>query len=78
MAMRGGSLQYGRDTMANADLTMIDSTPADLFDFYLHDYWCQIVAGTIKATPTEGWIVRVVDYAKLPRGACKAGSANGH
>jgi len=78
MAMRGGSLQYGRDTMANADLTMIDSTPADLFDFYLHDYWCQIVAGTIKATPAEGWVVRVVDYAKLPRGACKTGAADGH
>jgi hypothetical protein len=78
MAMRGGSLQYGRDTMANADLTMIDSTPADLFDFYLHDYWCQIVAGTIKATPGQGWIVHVVDYAKLPRGTCKSGAPEGH
>src|SRR6185437_12005258 len=72
MAMHGGRLQYGRDTMANADLTMIDSTPADPFDFYLHDYWCQIVAGTIKATPAQGWIVHVVDSSKLPRNACNS------
>jgi hypothetical protein len=78
MAMRGGTLQYGRDTMANADLTMIDTTPADSLDFYLHDYWCQIVAGTIKATPAQGWIVHIVDFAKLPRGACKSGAPDGH
>jgi hypothetical protein len=78
MAMRGGSIQYGRDTMTNADLTMIDTTPADAFDFYLHDYWCQIVAGTIKATPAQGWIIRLPDYAKLPRGACHSDAAAGH
>jgi hypothetical protein len=77
MAMRGGSIQYGRDTMADADLTMIDSTPADPFDFYLRDYWCQIAAGTIRATPAQGWIVHVVDYGKLPHGACKAGAPAG-
>ena len=78
MAMRGGTLQYGRDTMANADLTMIDTTPADPFDFYLRDYWCQIVAGMIKAKPSQGWIVHVVDYAKLPPGVCKSGAPEGH
>lgn len=78
MAMRGGSIQYGRDTMTNADLIMIDTTPADAFDFYLHDYWCQIVAGTIKATPVQGWIVHTVDYSKLPRGACQSDAAAGH
>lgn len=72
IAMHGGTLRYGRDTMSDADLTMIDSTPADPFDFYLHDYWCQIVAGSIKATPSQGWIVHVLDYAQLPRGACKS------
>jgi len=70
MAIHGGTIQYGRDTMADADLTMIDTTPADAFDFYLHDYWCQIVAGNIKATPAQGWIVHVLDYSKLPRDSC--------
>jgi hypothetical protein len=70
MALRGGILQYGRDTMTDADLVMIDTTPADPFDFYLGKYWCQIVAGTVKAQPDKGWRVFVPDFGKLPKGAC--------
>ncbi|HEY3707275.1 MAG TPA: hypothetical protein VGL22_19595 [Terracidiphilus sp.] len=71
MAMRGGSMQYGREQMFDSDLTMIDSTPADPFEFYLHDYWCQMVAGSIKAQPDKSMRVYVPDYSKMPKGACR-------
>ncbi len=71
MRMRGGVLQYGRDTMTDADLTMIDTSPGDPFDFYLGQYWCQIVAGTVKAQPDKGWRVFVPDFGKLAKGSCR-------
>ncbi|HWG21269.1 MAG TPA: hypothetical protein VG225_12130 [Terracidiphilus sp.] len=69
--MRGGSIEYGREEMFDSDLAMIDSTPADPFEFYLKDYWCQIVNGTIKATPGKGLRIYVPDYSKLRKGACR-------
>lgn len=69
--LRGGSIRYGREEMTNADLMMIDSTPADAFDFYLRKYWCQMVAGDIKVTPDHAVRIRVPDYAKLKAGSCK-------
>lgn len=70
MALRGGRIEYGREEMFNADLTMIDSTPADPFDFFLRAYWCQMVAGTVKLRPDQALRIYVPDYAKLPRGSC--------
>lgn len=71
IAMRGGRVEYGREQMFDTDLTMIDSTPADPFDFYLRAYWCQMVAGTIKPQPNQALRIYVPDYAKLPRGSCR-------
>jgi hypothetical protein len=71
MAMRGGSMEYGREEMFDSDMAMIDSTPADPFDFYLKEYWCQVVAGAIKAQPDKAMRLFVPDYSKLPKGACK-------
>jgi hypothetical protein len=70
IALRGGRIAYGREEMFDSHLDMIDSTPADPFDFYLGAYWCQMVAGTIKAQPDQSLRILVPDYAKLPRGAC--------
>lgn len=70
MALRGGSIEYGREEMFDSDLTMIDSTPGDPFDFYLEKYWCQMVAGTVKLQPNKALRIYVPDYAKLPRGSC--------
>ena len=72
IAMRGGRIEYGREQMFDTDLTMIDSTPTDPFDFYLDKYWCQMVAGTIKLQPDKALRIYVPDYAKLPRSACPA------
>ena len=71
MFIQGGNIEYGREEMFNSDLAMIDSTPADPFEFYLGRYWCQIVAGTIKATPQKGLRIYVPDYSKLPKGSCR-------
>jgi hypothetical protein len=71
IAMRGGRIRYGREEMFDSHLDMVDSTPGDAFDFYLGEYWCQMVMGTIKAQPDKSLRVVVTDYAKLPRGACR-------
>lgn len=70
IALRGGSMEYGREEMVDSNLTMIDSTPADPFEFYLREYWCQLVEGTIKAQTDESMRVYVHDFSKLPKGAC--------
>ncbi len=68
--LRGGSIKYGREEMSDADLLMIDSTPADPFDFYLNKYWCQMVAGHIRVTPDQALRIDVPDFAKLRPGSC--------
>lgn len=70
IALRGGRVEYGREEMLNTDLVMIDSTPADPFDFFLHEYWCQMVAGVIHPQPDQSLRILVPDYGKLPRGSC--------
>ncbi|HWE84027.1 MAG TPA: hypothetical protein VG267_03730 [Terracidiphilus sp.] len=72
LALRGGSVEYGREQMFDSDLIMIDSTPADPFEFYLRGYWCQMVSGTIKVTPEKALRIFVPDYSKIPPGACRA------
>ena len=67
IALRGGRIQYGREEMFDSNLTMTDSTPADPFEFYLGQYWKQMVAGTIKVTPDKALRIRVPDYSKINR-----------
>lgn len=71
MAMRGGSMEYGREQMFDSDLAMIDSTPGDPFEFYLKEYWCQVVAGSIKAQPDKAMRLFVPDWSKMAKSACK-------
>lgn len=69
IAMRGGTMGYGREEMFDCDLTMTDSTPSDPFEFYLGQYWRQMVAGSIKVTPAKALRIRVPDYSKIRSGA---------
>ena len=69
IAMRGGIIGYGREEMFDCDLTMTDSTPGDPFEFYLGQYWRQMVAGSIKVTPAKALRIRVPDYSKIKNGA---------
>jgi hypothetical protein len=72
MAYRDSDLRFGKLTMHQADLTLIDMDPQDPFDFYLDRYVDQLVAGYTKTTPEFGLRVYTRDYNKLPTRARNA------
>jgi hypothetical protein len=65
MAYWEGDLRFGKLTMNNADLILIDIDNKDPFDFYLDHYREQLVAGYTKITPEFGLRVYARDYNKL-------------
>ncbi len=65
MAYRGAQLRFGKLTMHDTDLTLIDMDPQDAFDFYLAHYKDQLVAGYTKTTPSFGLHSYFRDYGKL-------------
>jgi len=65
MAYRNNQLRFGKLTMSDTDLVLIDMDPKDPFDFYLSHYKDQLVAGYTKETPTFGLRVYMRDYNKL-------------
>lgn len=74
MAYREGRLRFGKLTMDDTDLVLIDMDPGDPFDFYLDHYKEQLVAGYTKTTPQFGLRVYTRDYNKLPKQ--RAGNSN--
>ena len=64
---RGGLLRFGKLTMTDADLEIIDANPRTPLDFSLDDYNRQLVAGYSKNTPSHGLIVHMPDYGQLVR-----------
>jgi len=75
MAYHGNRLQFGKLTMHDTDMLLIDPDPRDPFDFYLDRYKDQLVAGQTKITPAFGLRVFMVDYNKLKSQKPKAGGA---
>lgn len=67
MYFRGGTLRFGKLTMTDADLQIIDTDPRDSFDFDLGQYNIQLVAGYSKTTPTYGLIVFMPDLHRISR-----------
>jgi hypothetical protein len=65
MAFRHSEMRFGKLTMHDADLIMIDMDPRDPFDFYLDHYQEQLVAGYTKSTPQYGLRTYTRDYDKL-------------
>jgi len=65
MAYRGARLQFGKLTMSDADMILIDMDPKDPFDFFLDRYKDQLVAGYSKTTPENGLRVYMPDFNKL-------------
>ncbi len=65
MAFRHGEMRFGKLTMHDADLIMIDMDPRDPFDFFLDHYQDQLVAGYSKSTPEFGLRAHTRDYNKL-------------
>ena len=65
MAFRHSDMQFGKLTMHDADLIMIDIDPRDPFDFFLDHYQEQLIAGYTKSTPQYGLRTYTRDYNKL-------------
>jgi hypothetical protein len=65
MSYQGARLRFGKLTMANTDLMLIDMDPQDPLDFFLDHYWGQLAAGYTKITPTFGLRTYCRDYNKL-------------
>ncbi|HWC95355.1 MAG TPA: hypothetical protein VG456_01365 [Candidatus Sulfopaludibacter sp.] len=62
---RGGVLRFGKLTMTDADLEIVDQTPANPFDFSLAGYNRQLVAGYSKNTLSHGLVVHMPDFAQV-------------
>jgi hypothetical protein len=65
MAYRGALLRFGKLTMTDTDLILIDMDPQDPFDFYLEHYKYQLAAGYTKNTLSSGLRSYFRDYNKL-------------
>ena len=65
MAYRGAQLRFGRLTMSDTDLILIDLDPSDPFDFYLEHYKYQLAAGYTKNTLNSALRSYFRDYNKL-------------
>jgi hypothetical protein len=68
MYYRGGTLRFGKLTMQDTDLLLVDADPKDPFDFSPEGYERQLVAGYSKNTPAHGLIVYMPDFNDLGRG----------
>lgn len=75
MYYRGGTLRFGKLTMRDTDLLLVDSDPKDHFDFSPERYNDQLVAGYSKNTRAKGLIVYMPDLADLRRGSTPSASA---
>jgi hypothetical protein len=64
MYYRGSVLRFGKLTMNNTDLEIIDGDPRDPFDFFLDRYNQQLTAGYSRNTPSHGLIVVMPDFKR--------------
>ena len=68
---RGGDLKFGKLTMAKTDLELVDMDPKDPFDFSVHRWNDQLVAGYSKNTASRGLKAHMPDYNDLHRRASR-------
>jgi hypothetical protein len=72
MYYRGGTLRFGKLTMVDTDMVLVDADQKDPFDFSPEEYNDQLVAGYSKNTRSHGLIVYMPDLADLPRRSARA------
>ena len=77
MFYRGRVLRFGKLTMADADLQIVDADPRDPFDFYLAHLNQQLVAGQSRNQRDFGLVTRMPDYDDLHPAASRDGSRHG-
>ncbi len=74
---RGGRIRFGRLTMTDADLQLIDADPRDTFDFFSERYNEQLVAGYSRNTPSGALRTYMPDYEDLGAGQLRPPSIPG-
>lgn len=62
---RGGQLAFGKLTMTDTDLELVDEDPQDPFDFSVDRWNEQLVAGYSKTMPNRGLRAHMPDYNDL-------------
>jgi hypothetical protein len=62
---RGGQLAFGKLTMTETDLELVDQDPKDAFDFSVDRWNEQLVAGYSKTTTDRGLRAHMPDYNDL-------------
>jgi len=67
MYFRGGRLRFGKLTMDDTDLQIVDADPADPFLFSLAEYARQLVAGYSKTMPDKGLVTFMPDADQTGR-----------
>jgi hypothetical protein len=60
-------MRFGKLTMNDTDMQLIDADPTDPFDFFPDHYKDQLVAGYSKTTVTGGLLVYMPDYGKISK-----------
>jgi hypothetical protein len=63
----GGTITFGKLTMHDADLQLIDADPSDPFDFFPARYNAQLVAGYSKNTADKGLKTYMPDFGDLQK-----------
>jgi hypothetical protein len=64
---RGGDLRFGKLTMTDTDLELVDEDQTDPFDFSVDHWNDQLVAGYSKNTPNRGLKAHMPDHNDLNR-----------
>jgi hypothetical protein len=72
MYYRGGMLRFGKLTMVDTDLVLVDADQKGSFDFSPEEYNDQLVAGYSKNTRSHGLIVYMPDLSDLSHRSARA------
>jgi hypothetical protein len=67
MFYRGKILRFGKLTMVDSDLQIVDDDPSDPFDFYLAHLNEQLVAGQSRNQADFGLLTVLPDYGDIDR-----------
>jgi hypothetical protein len=66
LALKGGTVDFGKLTMHHVDLIMIDASKDAWFDLDLVNYQAQLVNGYTRMTPQAGLEIFMPDLSQLP------------
>jgi len=72
----GGDIRFGKLTMHDADLQLIDSDPHDPFEFSPPEYSKQLIAGYSKNTPAQGLKTYMPDIDEVGRSVVPRATAS--